>query len=144
MDQRLPERSQQAVLSSLEDATLREVVDRYVDAWERADVDAVVAMLTADGVLAMPPHATWFRGREAVAAFLAAVPMHPDRRWRMIPVRANGQLAFATYGWDEEREIFLAHGISVLTLDGTLIADFTNFLDAELIPRFGLPAELEP
>ena len=143
VDQRLPERSQQAVLSSLEDDALREVVDRYVDAWERADVDAVVAMLTADGVMAMPPHPTWFRGREAVAAFLAAVPMGADRRWRMIPVRANGQLAFATYGWDEEREIFAAHGISVLTLDGTLIADFTNFLDAELIPRFGLPAELE-
>jgi RNA polymerase sigma-70 factor, ECF subfamily len=144
VDQRLPERSQQAVLSSLEDDALREVVDRYVDAWERADVDAVVAMLTADGVMAMPPHPTWFRGREAVAAFLAAMPMHADSRWRMIPVRANGQLAFATYGWDEEREIFAAHGISVLTLDGTLIADFTNFLDAELIPRFGLPAELEP
>jgi RNA polymerase sigma-70 factor, ECF subfamily len=144
VDQRLPERSQQAVLSSLEDDALREVVDRYVDAWERADVDAVVAMLTADGVMAMPPHPTWFRGREAVAAFLAAMPMHADRRWRMIPVRANGQLAFATFGWDEEREIFAAHGISVLTLDGTLIADFTNFLDAELIPRFGLPAELEP
>jgi RNA polymerase sigma-70 factor, ECF subfamily len=143
VDQRLPERSQQAVLSSLEDDALREVVDRYVDAWERADVDAVVAMLTADGVMAMPPHPTWFRGREAVAAFLAAMPMHADSRWRMIPVRANGQLAFATYGWDEEREIFAAHGISVLTLDGTLIADFTNFLDAELIPRFGLPAELE-
>ena len=144
VDQRLPERSQQAVLSSLEDDALREVVDRYVDAWERADVDAVVAMLTADGVMAMPPHPTWFRGREAVAAFLAAVPMRADRRWRMIPVRANGQLAFATYGWDEEREIFAAHGISVLTLDGKLIADFTSFLDAELIPRFGLPAELEP
>jgi RNA polymerase sigma-70 factor (ECF subfamily) len=144
VDQRLPERSQQAVLSSLEDDALREVVDRYVDAWERADVDAVVAMLTADGVMAMPPHPTWYRGREAVAAFLAAVPMHPDRRWRMIPVRANGQLAFATYGWDEEREIFAAHGISVLTLDGQEIADFTNFLDAELIPRFGLPPEIEP
>jgi RNA polymerase sigma-70 factor, ECF subfamily len=143
VDQRLPERSQQAVLSSLEDDALRDVVDRYVDAWERADVDAVVAMLTADGVMAMPPHSTWFRGREAVAAFLAAMPMRADMRWRMIPVRANGQLAFATYGWDEEREIFAAHGISVLTLDGTLIADFTNFLDAELIPRFGLPAELE-
>jgi RNA polymerase sigma-70 factor, ECF subfamily len=69
-------------------------------------------MLTADGVMAMLPHPTWFRGREAVAAFLAATPMRADRRWRMIPVRANGQLAFATYWWDEEREVFAAHGIS--------------------------------
>jgi hypothetical protein len=59
----------------------------------------------------------------------------------MIPVRANGQLAFATYGWDEEREIFAAHGISVLTLDREGIAEITTFLDAELIPRFGLPDE---
>ena len=70
VDERLPERSQQAVLSSLDDQDLREIVDRFVDALERADVDAVVAMLAADAAFTMPPRPTWYRGREAVAAFL--------------------------------------------------------------------------
>ncbi len=143
VDERLPERSQQAVLSSLDDQGLRELVDRYVDAWERADVDAVVAMLTADAAMTMPPIPTWYRGHEAISAFLEAVVLASDRRWRAVPVRANGQLAFAKYQWEEERERFAAHSISVLTLDGELIADFTSFLDPELVPRFGLPAAIE-
>ncbi len=60
VDERLPERSQQAVLGSLDDQDLREIVDRYVDAFERADVDAVVEMLAADGALTMPPLPTWY------------------------------------------------------------------------------------
>jgi RNA polymerase sigma-70 factor (ECF subfamily) len=144
VDERLPERSQQAVLRSLDDQRLREIVEGFVDAWERSDVDAVVAMLASDGTFTMPPVPTWYRGREAVAAFLGGEPLGRDRRWRVLPVRANGQLAFGKYLWDEEQETFTAHSLSVLTLEGELIADFTTFLDPELIPRFGLPHELEP
>jgi hypothetical protein len=92
----------------------------------------------------MPPLPTWYRGRETVGAFLESAPLRRDRRWRVVPVRANGQLAFAKYDWDEEREAFRAHSLSVITLDGRLIADFTTFLDAELLPRFGLAEEIEP
>jgi RNA polymerase sigma-70 factor, ECF subfamily len=144
VDERVPERSQHAVLRSLDDQALREIVDRFVDAWERADVDAVVAMLASDAAMTMPPLPTWYRGREAVAAFLEGWPLRRDRRWRVVPVRANGQLAFGHYIWDEERETFTAHSITVLTLDGERIAEITAFLDAELIPRFGLPDEIEP
>ena len=139
VDERLPERSQQAVLRSLDDQGVREIVDRFVDAWERADVDAVVAMLASDGAMTMPPLPTWYRGREAVAGFLKAEVLRRDKRWRIVPVRANGQLAFGNYRWDEERATFVPRSLSVLTLDGQLIADFTTFLDPELIPRFGLP-----
>ena len=144
VDERLPQRSQQAMLRSLDDAGLREIVDGFVDAWERNDVDAVVAMLASDAAMTMPPLPTWYRGREAVAAFLAGWPLSADRRWRVVPVRANGQLAFGKYRWDEEREIFRAHSISVLTLDRDGIAEITAFLDPGLIPRFGLPNEIEP
>jgi RNA polymerase sigma-70 factor (ECF subfamily) len=144
VDERLPERSQQTVLRSLDDQGQREIVDRFVDAWERADVDAVVSMLTSDGAMTMPPRPTWYRGREAVAAFLERNPLRRDRRWRVVPVRANGQLAFGKYIWDEEQATFAAHSISVLTLDGDRIAEITSFLDAALIPRFGLPEEIEP
>jgi RNA polymerase sigma-70 factor (ECF subfamily) len=142
VDERLPERSQQAVLGSLDDQDLREIVDRYVDAFERADVDAVVEMLAADGAFTMPPLPTWYRGREAVAAFLTAEVLSSEKRWRLVPARANGQLAFGNYRWDEERRIFEPRSISVLTLGSEGIAEITTFLDPELGRRFGLPDEL--
>jgi len=144
VDQRLPDRSQQAVLRSLDDQRLREIVDGFVDAWERGDVDAVVAMLAADGALTMPPLPTWFRGREAVAAFLEHGPLRRGRRWRLLPVQANAQLAFGKYVWDQERQRFRSHSITMLSLEGGEIAEITNFLDADLVPRFGLPRSIEP
>jgi RNA polymerase sigma-70 factor (ECF subfamily) len=137
-DERLPERSQQAMLGSLDDQGVRAIVEGFVDAWERADVDAVVAMLASDAAVTMPPIPTWDRGREAVTTFLETVVLTGDKRWRVVPVRANGQLAFGRYIWDEDRRTFAAHSISVLTLEGWLIAEFTTFLDPELLPRFGL------
>jgi RNA polymerase sigma-70 factor, ECF subfamily len=144
VDERLPKRSQQAVLRSLDDEKLRDIVGRFVDAWERADVDALVAMLTADAAMTMPPLPTWYRGRDPIAAFLEADALRADKRWRVLPARANGQLAFAKYRWDEERDTFVAHSLSVLTLDRERIADFTTFLDPEVLRRFGLPDQIEP
>ena len=142
VDERLPEQDQQATLRSLDDAGLRRVVDGYVDAWQRDDVDALAALLTEEAVFAMPPHATWFRGREVIAEFLRAAPMGKGDRWRLIPTRANGQLAFGHYVWFEERGAFGAHAIDVLTLDGPQISEVTVFMDPEALARFGLPDEL--
>src|SRR5436190_2136471 len=69
VDERLPKQSQQETLRSLGDDALSELVERYVAAWERSDVDAVVAMLAEDARLTMPPLPTWYRGREEVAVF---------------------------------------------------------------------------
>jgi RNA polymerase sigma-70 factor, ECF subfamily len=144
VDERLPERSQQAVLGSLDDRELREIVDRYVDAFERNDVDAVVDMLAVDGAFTMPPVPTWYRGREAVAAFLSDHVLAGDKRWRLVPARANGQLAFGNYRWDEARSIFEPRSLSVLTLGREGIAEITTFLGPEMMPRFGLPDQIEP
>jgi RNA polymerase sigma-70 factor (ECF subfamily) len=142
VDERLPDHSQQAVLGSLDDQGLRKIVDRYVDAFERADVDAVVEMLASDGAFTMPPLPTWYRGREAVAAFLKQDVLASESRWRLVPTRANGQVAFGNYRWDEERRSYLPRSLSVLTLDGEEIAEITTFLDPELPSSFGLPAEV--
>src|SRR5215813_6965025 len=83
--QRLPEQSQQATLRSLSDGALRQVVQRYVTAWERNGVDAVVAMLAEDAKLAMPPRPTWYRGREQIAIFLGGAPLDGATRWHLIP-----------------------------------------------------------
>jgi RNA polymerase sigma-70 factor (ECF subfamily) len=139
LDERRPDRSQQATLRALGDPALAQIVGAYVDAWERCDIDAVVAMLTEDASLAMPPFPAWFRGRADVAAFLAARPLAAGTRWRLVPLRANGQLAFAHYRWHGEGERFAAHSINVITLAGERIGAVTAFLDASLFPAFGLP-----
>jgi RNA polymerase sigma-70 factor (ECF subfamily) len=143
VDARLPEHSQQETLRTLGDEALRELVDEFVTAWEQADVDAVVTMLADGAALTMPPVPTWFRGREAVAAFLARVPLSGGHRWRLVPTRANGQPAFGKYRWDAEQESFVASEILVLTLDGARIAEITTFRSIEPFERFGLPAALE-
>src|SRR5439155_25469780 len=89
VDERLPKQTQQATLRSLGDQALGEVVDRYVAAWERNDVDAVVAMLTEDARMTMPPLPSWYSGREAIAGFLRGWPLSDEKRWRLVPTSAN-------------------------------------------------------
>jgi RNA polymerase sigma-70 factor (ECF subfamily) len=140
-DERLPERSQQATLRALGDSRLRELVDRFVAAWERADVAAVVGMLAEDALLTMPPLPTWFRGREAIGIFLAGWPL-AGTPTRLVATRANGQPAFANYFWEADRTAFVANDILVLTMDGAYIAEITAFLSDEIVERFGLPSEI--
>jgi RNA polymerase sigma-70 factor, ECF subfamily len=144
VDQRLPERSQQATLRSLGDGALRRVVRRYVAAWERNDVDAVVAMLAQDAKLAMPPLPTWYRGRDQVASFLRGGPLAGTTRWRLLPARANGQLAFGLYAWDDRAQTFTPRAIDVLTLRGPQIQEITAFLTPDAFANFDLPATLAP
>jgi RNA polymerase sigma-70 factor, ECF subfamily len=152
VDERLPEHSQQATLRTLGDEGLREVVEGYVDAWERGDVEAVVAMLAEDAVIAMPPMPTWYRGREAAAVFLGEFAfaarwsgtrfVREERRVRLVRTRANGQLAFAAYGLEPGGDRLKPYALQVLALRGMQIVEITGFVGAEHFARFGLPAEL--
>src|SRR5262249_39180163 len=128
VEERGPERSQQATLRSLGDDGLREVVDNYVDAWQRGDVEAVVAMLSDDATFAMPPLATWFGGREEIAIFLAGFPLSGAWRWRPLRTPANGQPALAFYSWDEDEQAHMPFALNVLTLDGRKISHVTAFI----------------
>jgi RNA polymerase sigma-70 factor, ECF subfamily len=144
VDERLPAQSQQATVRVLGDQRLRELVDAYVDAWERGDVEAVTAMLADDALVTMPPMATWFRGRDAFATFLsewafARRGCHPGR---LVRAHANGQVAFGSYRWEDEADAFRGHVLQVLTLDGDRIAEVTGFVESALFPRFGLPTTL--
>jgi RNA polymerase sigma-70 factor, ECF subfamily len=142
IEERLPERTQQATLSSLGDRRLRRLVDRYVDAWERGDVDELAAMLTDDAAMAMPPRPTWYRGRDAVAAFLRAVPLAGDLRSRLVCVSANGQRAFGHYTRSGDAGAYIAHGVNVITLRGSQIEAIDAFLTPEVFPIFGLPDQI--
>src|SRR5205823_8033327 len=113
--ERVPKQSQQATLRSLGDAALHAIVERFVAAWERNDVEAVVALLTEDARMTMPPLPSWYSGRKALATFLRGWALSDQKRWRLVPARANAQLAFGGYTWDEQTGIFMPHSVKVLT-----------------------------
>ncbi len=145
IDTRLPERSQQATLSSLDDDELKRVVEGFVSAWERADVDALVSLLAEDAVFAMPPEPTWFAGRDAIRAFLTAIPLAPrSPRHRLVPTRANGQVAFGHYSWRAEPNAFVRHAITVLSLRGAEIGQITIFRHPVAFAGFDLPERIGP
>jgi RNA polymerase sigma-70 factor (ECF subfamily) len=135
-DERIPKHSQQATLRALGDEHVREIVERYIDAWERGDVDAIAAMLAQDATFAMPPYPTWWRGRDVIAAF-GAEPVH-----RYLPTHANGQAANAAYRWDPNKTSYVAEAIEVLTMEGTRVKQMTAFMIPEVFRRFGLPDQL--
>jgi RNA polymerase sigma-70 factor, ECF subfamily len=139
--ERVPEQSQQATLRSLGDERARQLVASYIDAFERADVDGLVELLTEDAAWAMPPLRTWYHGREAIIPFLAEHAL--TTRWRHRPVRASGQLAIGCYAWHAEERQFTAAVLDVLTLRGDRIAEVTAFVSPRLFARFGLPNQLD-
>jgi RNA polymerase sigma-70 factor (ECF subfamily) len=128
VEERVPAQSQQTTLRELGDERLRELVERYVAAWEQNDVDTVMELLAEDATFAMPPLASWFGGEESIRIFLEGWPLSGAWRWRPIPARANGQPALAFYAWDEDEQAYLPFALNVLTFRGEKISDVTAFV----------------
>jgi RNA polymerase sigma-70 factor (ECF subfamily) len=128
LEERGPDQSQQTTLRELGDDRVQEIVERYVDAWERQDVDAVIEMLAEDCSFTMPPLASWFSGRDSIRVFLEGWPLSGAWRWRPIAVRSNGQPAVAYYAWDEDEQAYLPFALKVLSFRGELISDATSFV----------------
>ncbi|GGP01653.1 sigma-70 family RNA polymerase sigma factor [Nonomuraea glycinis] len=120
----------------------RRVVADFTRAFEAGDVDAIVAMLTDDAWLTMPPLPLEYQGRDAIRHFLATVALRRCRREMLVPTRANGQPAFGCYVRDPRTPILHAHGLLVLTLTGDRIIALTRFHDNSLLTGFGLPRSL--
>jgi RNA polymerase sigma-70 factor (ECF subfamily) len=129
VEKRAPERSQQETLRALGDDGVREVIDGYVDAWDRGDIEGVVAMLSADANFSMPPLQSWFSGTEALRGFLEVGPLSGEWRWKHVLVQANGQPALAFYAWSEEEQAYLAFALNVLTIRDGKVADVTAFIN---------------
>jgi RNA polymerase sigma-70 factor (ECF subfamily) len=153
LDRRLPPRSQSEILDELGEDAAR-LVDDFVDALQAGDVARLTALLAEDVTFSMPPYPTWWQGRDVVLAFTAA----DTTVRRCVPLRVNGQLAFAGYRLEGER--YLPELVEVLTVDAAgRITDITTFVDpsgpcegepaepesdiASLFSRLGLPAALE-
>jgi RNA polymerase sigma-70 factor (ECF subfamily) len=141
VDERLPDRSQQETLRSLGDERTRGLVEAYVDAWRRGDIDALRVLLAEDAVFSMPPWASWWRGRETIARF-AAEAAEICAEARAVPISACAQPAVAYYSLDGETGRFKAAAIDVLTLEGERVKEITAFVSPGLFASFGLPPEL--
>jgi RNA polymerase sigma-70 factor (ECF subfamily) len=120
----------------------RELVRRFTEAYEAGDVDRIVALLTEDAWLIMPPVPLRYQGRELAARFWTATAFRPGRSGRLVPVRANGQPAFGLYIRDPRAPVSHASGILVLTLAGGQISTVTGFPDNSALRLFGLPRTL--
>jgi RNA polymerase sigma-70 factor (ECF subfamily) len=120
----------------------RELVGRFVDAFEKSDVDGLVAMLTGDARLTMPPEPLEFQGPAAIVRFYVSHSWWGARAVRLVPTRANGQPAFGYYLRDPTSPVAHANGLVVLTLEGDRISAITRFGDNSLLPLFGLPRTL--
>ena len=118
----------------------QELVAKFVRAFDSGDVDGLVALLTADVRLAMPPIPLEYQGRDIVARFYATL-LGAGRRYELVPTRANGQLAFGSYLRPPNGGVRHASGLVVLTLTGNQICDITRF-DNNVLPWFGLPRSL--
>jgi RNA polymerase sigma-70 factor (ECF subfamily) len=133
LERERPPRSQQEMLRARGDDRSRQLVARFVDAWNRADVAAIVAMLREDVTFSMPPLPAWFHGRDEVATFLNVQVFRTE--WRFEATRAGGQPAIAGYRRDREDGPFELRALTVLTFDDELIAAMTAFLGAEVLGR---------
>jgi RNA polymerase sigma-70 factor, ECF subfamily len=141
VDDRLPEQSQQATMRALGDECLREIVQRFADAFESGEVEAILDMLADDAAFTMPPSSSRQQGREAIAESWL-MPSGPDPRFLVRPTSASGQPALGVYRLDPETDAYLAIALDVLTLEGDQIREITAFRTPALFPRFGLPSEL--
>jgi RNA polymerase sigma-70 factor, ECF subfamily len=118
----------------------RELLDRYVDAFERDDVDGLVSLLRDDAMLRMPPQPSVI-GAVQIARFFRETAGGGDlRRFTLTPTRANGRPAVAIHVRSEDRGL-IPHGISVLEIEGEQIVGLDTFIDPTLLPRFGFPTD---
>ena len=146
LSQRYPRGEMEDSTMSSKDERTQWLLDHFVQAWERADVDGLVALLKADAAFAMPPSPSWYQGRKAISRFSAATIFADDgmfpgkalNRWKLLPTRANGSPAFAIYQRNEKNE-YQAFGLIALVVDGDKLSQIISFIDPSLPPLFGFP-----
>ena len=120
----------------------RELTSRFADAFETGDTDRLVALLTEDAWLTMPPEPLEYQGQAAIAEFFRTRPYWKTGVARLVPTRANNQPAFGYYRTGPHASVAHPHGLVVLTLAGDKICAITRFGDISLFPGFGLPPTL--
>lgn len=140
MKERAPARSQHHELQLLGQDGVRELLGKFVAAWEGQDIPALVSLLSADVRFTMPPLPAWFDGRDAVIHFFAQRVFQTP--WRLVPMRANGQPGFACYMRAPGDDRFRLGAINLVSVRDGRIAAISAFLDPAVHRRFGLPTDI--
>jgi RNA polymerase sigma-70 factor, ECF subfamily len=145
LKEHLPEQRLEWAPSFEPTAEERTLLQRYMDAHERADINTLAELLREDALLTMPPHPMWFVGRASIVAFSAEVfdPASPlyHGRWRSVPTRANRQPAAAHYVQRPGDFAYRAQCLDVLRIEDGKVVEITTFA-SDLFPAFGLPPTL--
>src|SRR5205085_6181772 len=122
----------------------RELVDRYVKAFEAYDMASLTSLLHEDAMWNMPPYELWLQTHDDVVRWCLG-PGIGCKGSRLVPVEANGQPAFGQYKPSEDRATLEPWSLQVLEISGDRLSGITFFLDTErLFPLFGLPHRLDP
>jgi hypothetical protein len=119
----------------------RDIVARFADNVEAGDIDGMIALLTDDAWVSMPPERHEYEGPTAIGAFLRGREVARGAM-RPVPTRANGQPAFACYLPSPQTDVARPYALFVLTLEGDRISPITWFADSTAFPQFGLPRML--
>jgi RNA polymerase sigma-70 factor, ECF subfamily len=139
LERRLPPRQERLAVPRA--GANADLIHRFAEAFERDDIDTVVALLTEDAVVSMPPEPEWHQGREVVGAFLRdRHARRMPRRWRFVACGANLQPAYAYY--IEQHGEWVRSGVFVVGVRADGIESITRFHDRGLLDRFGVPAHL--
>ena len=116
VEDKLPDPSQQETLRALGDERLKAVVDDYMDALSRGDVDKIVGMLADDAAWSMPPLTAWYTGLDSIRAWLKVGPLSGKWRWKHLPTHVTGQAAVGSYEFDDAAGAYVPFALDVLTL----------------------------
>jgi len=135
-----------AASTDITDERTQWLLDHFVQAWERADVEGLVALLKEDAILAMPPSPSWYQGRVAIGSFASTTifgddgmfPSKAEGRWRLIRTNANNSPAFAVYQRTSEIE-YQAFGLIGLVITAGKLESIISYIDPSLPACFGLP-----
>ncbi len=126
------------------DAQTKKLLDRYVHAWESADIDGIIALLTQDATFPMPPQPLWIQGKEAIRALIRETILSGDAqgRWKLVPIQANGQPGFAFYRLDDAARTYQPFALQLVTITQGLVSGAITFGFPRLFHYFKLPASL--
>ena len=144
MEQRNNTRRQDTIRMGIPDDQTRELLKRYVRAWESADIEAIISLLAEDATFPMPPSPFWIQGKPAIHTLIRGTILSGEAqdRWRLIDIRANGQSGFAFYRIDEVTRTYHPFALQILTIQNGLVSEAITFGFPSLFRYFNLPSVL--
>jgi RNA polymerase sigma-70 factor (ECF subfamily) len=148
LGERLPASHHDAPVSQASDEEERRLLERYVRAWDEADVAALVALVKEDATMTMPPSPSWYAGREAIRKFFQTSVFPADTKpvfgeTRVIFTRANRSRALALYSWNDDDSVFSPLAIKTFAIADGAIQSIVGFTDPALFRDFQLPLAVE-